>query len=647
MRRALLAIVLLVTASAMSAADRPWTIVHSRNLAVIGELPSKTLAGIALELEQFRTVLGGLISNAQRPLPAPTRVYVFATRKEMEPFLPLYNGKPGSMAGYFQHDEEVNDIALSLEGYEESARIVFHEYTHLLLKNAARSLPLWLDEGLAEYYSTYALEKDGTRAHIGRPVVADIALLNQRWVPLSELIAADYRSPMYNERDRQGVFYAEVWALTHYLMVEAQNGPLAINRYAAGIAKGGKPADVFVEAFGKTPAAFEKELRTYLHGVGFKSTYFGFKERIDVAAPDPGRALSAAEAAAWLGDLQRRIGRRDEAAPRIANALATGPDAAMPQLAAAWLRLDEKKPDEAWPAFERATTLAPDDFSAQFAYGVALLRHEAREGRYAGNAAVDRARVALAKATAINPASSDAFAWLAYAQMLTEGKLPEAVASIRQAMELAPGRLDYLLRYADIFILANALTDARTILTDISRVPTDPAAGDAAKRRLEQIDEREARMREYAGKVAAYEEARRAAEAVAAEERKPGSSVREVDPEPPDTVRIGAARIRLRAVQRGEERAYGDLVDLECGAAEVRVHLKVGSRTIIATARRMEDITLTEFLGDKTFTVKCGARETPDAVYLTWRSLQHRIENGARIVGTAVALEFVPRGYAP
>lgn len=452
---------------------------------------------------------------------------------------------------------------------------------------------------------------------------------------------------MYNERDRQGVFYAEVWALTHYLMVELPNGPLGINRYAAGIAKGGKPGDVFVEAFGKTPAAFEKDLRTYVHSVGFKWRYFDFKERIDVAAPDQGRALTAAESAAWLGDLQRRIGRRDEAAPRIAGALAAGSDAAMPQLAAAWLRLEEKKPDEAWPAFERATTLAPDDFSAQFAYGVALLRHEVQEGRFAGNAAVDRARVALAKAAAVNPASSDAFAWLAYAQMVTEGKLPEAVASIRRAMELAPGRLDYLLRYADIFILANALQDARTILTDITRVTTDLDAVDAAKRRLEQIDEREARMREYAGKVAAYEEARRAAEAAAAEERKPGSNVREVDPEPPDTVRIGATRIRLRTVQRGEERAYGDLVNLECSDAQVRVHLKVGSRTIIATARRMEDITLTEFLGDKDFMVKCGARETPDAVYLTWRSVQHRTENGVVIVGTAVALEFVPRGYAP
>jgi len=100
-------------------------------------------------------------------------------------------------------------------------------------------------------------------------------------------------------------------------------------------------------------------------------------------------------------------------------------------------------------------------------------------------------------------------------------------------------------------------------------------------------------------------------------------------------------------VQQGEERAYGDLVAFECGATEVRVYLKVGSRTIVATATRREEIALTEFLGNKDFTIVCGKRTDPDPVYLTWRSAPHRTEGGATIVGRAVAIEFVPRGYTP
>ena len=131
------------------AADRPLALVRTPNLCVLGGQPASTLRAIALQLEQFRAVVGGLISHAQRPLPLPTFVYVFGTRKEFTPFVPLYNGRPASMGGYFLHDDDVNDIALQLEGYEESARVVFHEYTHLLVHNAARFIPVWLDEGLA------------------------------------------------------------------------------------------------------------------------------------------------------------------------------------------------------------------------------------------------------------------------------------------------------------------------------------------------------------------------------------------------------------------------------------------------------------------------------------------------------------------
>jgi tetratricopeptide (TPR) repeat protein len=623
-------------------------LVRSRNLTVLGQQSAKTLGGVASQMEQFRAVVGALIPNAQRPLPVPSVVFVFGTHKELERFLPLRDGKAISAGGYFQHHEDSNHIALQLEGFDESARIVFHEYAHLLLHNAARSIPLWMDEGLAEFYSTYTLERDGKHANIGRPIVPHVALLRERLVPISELIAVTPASPWYNERDRQSIFYAEVWALTHYLMTAAPDGPAGINRYATGIAQGGQPDEVFQRSFGRTPADLEKELRNYVHSYAFNSRIFTFNEKVQVDLPDEGRALPAGEAAAWTGDLLRRVGRLDEAAARIDGAVAAAGDTAMPQLATAWLRLAQKKPDEAWPAFERAAALAPDDFSTQFAYGVALLRREADAGRFSGQTpAVDRARSALAKAVAANPSSSDAHAWLAYAEMLTKGMLTMASASIRRAMELAPGRLDYLLRYADIFILADARSDARTILTDLSRVTTDSNIAHAAKQRLEALDEREALVRAAALADAERRKAQEAASDTAASAGSP-SKVATIELErAPERATRAAGNFKLRPVQRGEERAYGDLTALECSPAQVRFVLKVGSRAIVATAKRMEDVTLTEFVGIKDFAVACGTRQPPDAVYLTWRAAPLRSESGATVVGQAIAVEFVPRGFTP
>ena len=191
-----------VVAVTCRAADRPWTLIRGEHAAIIGQQSSKTLREVALRIDQFRAVVGGLIPNAQRPLPVPTVVYVFDTVNELRPFLPLANGKPASLGGFFHHDGEVNYIALELEGFEENARIVFHEYTHLLLRNAAPSIPIWLNEGLAEYYSTYKLAASGKRADIGRPVPQHVNLLRQRFIPLTQLIGVQRSSELYDEGTR-------------------------------------------------------------------------------------------------------------------------------------------------------------------------------------------------------------------------------------------------------------------------------------------------------------------------------------------------------------------------------------------------------------------------------------------------------------
>ena len=47
-------------------------------------------------------------------------------------------------------------------------QVVFHEYAHLVVSNVMRNVPVWLNEGLAEYYSTYEMRDGGREAVIGR-----------------------------------------------------------------------------------------------------------------------------------------------------------------------------------------------------------------------------------------------------------------------------------------------------------------------------------------------------------------------------------------------------------------------------------------------------------------------------------------------
>jgi Tetratricopeptide repeat/Protein of unknown function (DUF1570) len=433
-------LIVLISAVLLGAAPR-WAMVTSESLTVIGDTPPAVLRDVARRLEQFRIALASLVTDARRPLPLPTRVYVFGSRAAIQPFLPLRDGRPAALSGYFHRDTDEYALAMSVDEDEESASIVFHEYTHLLVQRA-RALPIWLNEGLAEYFSTFALGSRGRSADIGRPIARHVRLLRRRFLPLSELLAVSASSELYDEGERRSIFYAEAWALTHYLMAEMPDGSALINRYDAAAAEGRAPDEVFRDVFGVTPAEFEPRLREYVSRPTFRSRTYTFAARIDTDRVAPARTLSQGETDAWLGDLQRRVGRQAEAASRIERAVEEDPKAARVYIALGRLRLDQDR--------------APD------------------------------ARTAFSRAIEIDPVAADAFAWAAYAHMVN-GNLPEARAAIARALALEPERPDYRLRDADIAVLEGDLTRARAVLVDVIAMTTDPAVAARARERLKVI----------------------------------------------------------------------------------------------------------------------------------------------------------------
>ncbi|MGH9143823.1 MAG: DUF1570 domain-containing protein, partial [Vicinamibacterales bacterium] len=234
----LLPVLLLACGAAEASGELRWNAVRTESMTVLGDQSVNTLREVASELEQFRAVLGRLSANGQPAHTAPTRVYVFGTRKAFDAFLPVHDGRTAALGGYFQGDVDANTIALSTEGFGEGAAIVFHEYSHLLVGTAVRSIPVWLNEGLAEYFSTFRLKSGGRSASIGLAIGPHVQLLRQRFIPLAQLLDVDQRSALYNEGERRSIFYAESWALTHYLMTELPSGQTLVNHYASAIAGG-------------------------------------------------------------------------------------------------------------------------------------------------------------------------------------------------------------------------------------------------------------------------------------------------------------------------------------------------------------------------------------------------------------------------
>src|SRR5258706_3864121 len=145
----------------------------------------------------------------------PVRIIAFRSAKEFEP----YRLNQFSSA-YYLAGVDSDTIVMSEIGRHRYPAAV-HELTHLILHRSGLELPVWLNEGLADLYSS--LQPQGAKIRVGDLLPGRVQRLHSsRIIPLEELAAVDHASPWYNEPQRASVFYAESWALTHMLALSEE-----------------------------------------------------------------------------------------------------------------------------------------------------------------------------------------------------------------------------------------------------------------------------------------------------------------------------------------------------------------------------------------------------------------------------------------
>ena len=98
---------------------------------------------------------------APRPAPLPTIVLVFKNDRSFAPFRPEFEGRPVEVAGYATSSEDTNYIAVNAAPRRRCLRHHFPRVRHLYLREAVGEVPLWLNEGLAEFYETFESERSG------------------------------------------------------------------------------------------------------------------------------------------------------------------------------------------------------------------------------------------------------------------------------------------------------------------------------------------------------------------------------------------------------------------------------------------------------------------------------------------------------
>jgi tetratricopeptide (TPR) repeat protein len=604
-------------------AKEVWTSVRSKNFLLVGNASEKEIRQVATRLEQFREALTRLFAGAGLHSNVPTTVIVFRSDETYRPFKPLYEGMPANVAGYFQSNNDLNYITLTIDG--NAARpfgTVFHEYVHLFVESNLRGLPLFLNEGLAEYFSTFDLSDGGRKATIGKSNDRHLKLLRTReWLPLESLLAADNKSPIYNERQSRDLFYAQSWALAHYLILGREGQRQSdFYRFVELVAEGAPVNQSFKQTFLREPGIIESELKEYIKRDKRPAQVTLFDKRTEMKAEEmKSTPISEAEAQYYLGDLLLHTNRLDEAAVYLQEALRLNPELGMAHASLGIVRVRQRNFTEAVPLLRRAVTLAPENYLAHYYYAYGLSRQGMDESLVVTGYEPEQVKVMraeLLRAIELAPSYPESYHLLAFIHLATGEQLEQAEALLRQAMRMAPSREEFAFVLAQIYERRRDWTKAREVLEPLRR-------------------SRNAQLRVKAEQVlktialTESELARLAASGLLMPESSSSSS----------TVSALAQKQRLKRRFEGE-RVRGLLTGVECqDSGDIVLTIKEGERNLRFRSENLRRITFVTYVGGMGRSITCGPREPANLVLLTYRSSN---PSRGQFDGEAVAIEFVP-----
>jgi tetratricopeptide (TPR) repeat protein len=614
-----LAVLCLLGGQAGGAQPPSWTRVVTPRFTVSAELPPEQAVAVTTRLEQFRAAIERALPEGRLPSILQTFVVVFATDESFRPYKPTHQGGTAPVSGFVVNDEFSPCLALHFERGEESYRTIFHEYAHLLVQRAAPGVPLWFTEGAAEFYSTLAPADDGRSARLGRPVDRHVLLLRRRFVPLAQLLDTTRETADWQGPEGQ-LFYAESWALVHYLL--AGNHDLAgkVPAFLARLSSGAPQLRAFEEAFGQV-ALVERDLRNYVQRGSYPW------RDLPVPAGDGGAPLevpmSAAQVDATLGRLLFHLQRDAAAEERLQRAL--GSDSALfeAHLTLGLMRLRQQRFGDAVPAFERAQALQPGHLLVAHNLALAALQRSDT----LDDERLERARAGLAKVLAPGTRASEPWGVLG-ALSGRLGMLEEAERGLRLALELSPDRLPTLLELIDVCVAREKFDEAERVLE--SAAPRAARAGlDLSPWRDRVAGEREiARVRADLLKAAAS--VPQAARPPAGEIPRTGRWL-----VPPD----------YRKPAAGETKVHGLLQRIDCDPGRVVVHLAASDGPLRLEARAIADIMAISYREGFDPLLGCGARRGWEPVFATLRPAGQAASPPGR--GIIVALEFLGDEYLP
>jgi len=351
------------------ARDKPenWIEVRSPHFTVVTNSNEKQGRHIADQFERMRSVFHVAFPKLQIDPGAPLVVLAIKDEKgfrALEPEAYLAKGSV-KLGGLFLRASDKNYVLMRLDAEgEHPYAIVYHEYTHLLLSRAAEWMPLWLNEGLAEFYqNTDIREKE---VSLGEPSRDNIVLLREsRLLSLATLFTVDDKSPYYHDENKGNIFYAESWALLHFIQVkDRQDNTSRLSQYGELLSQKVDPVTAATRAFGDL-----KQLQLALEGYVRQGSFNYFKMTTTTEVDDSAfrvQALTPAQGDAVRADFLAYSERTTDARALLDRVLQEDPKNAAAQETLAFLEFRQGHVEEARRRYAQAVQLDSHSYLAHY-----------------------------------------------------------------------------------------------------------------------------------------------------------------------------------------------------------------------------------------------------------------------------------------
>ncbi len=544
-----------------------WVEARSANFIVISNAGEAQARKIASQFEQIRSLFRDSLPYAQASASPTITILAVKDEDSLRELLSEYWAEKGRAhpAGIFVNRQYQFQVALDLNARGDNPyEGLYHEYYHSITVPYFPGLPTWIAEGLADFWGNSVIN-DKT-ATLGMPNAALIEeLRGNPLIPLSVLFKVDYTSPYYNEQNKVSIFYAESWALVHYLMLgDKRTHNPSFSAYLGALNQGATQDEAAAKAFGDLKK-LEGNLEQYIGRFAFPV--------IQVAAPaKPNeselavRVISPAEVDAYCGGFLALHDQFQQAEPLLKEAVQLDSRLPLAQRNLALWHYFRKENKDALASISTAISLDPQEPMARF------LRAEwTFDGVSRTDPQIEADLQQALQSKADFPAADDLLA-IYYAN---NGKLPDALTFSEKAASFEPGNLNFRIILANVLLGMRRYDDAEAQAHQIAAATADNGVRTQANDILTHIAE--ARNYEAQARQRQQEAAARASAAAAARASAQAAQPSEISSEKASDPREDASTPELSR-RDAPPNVRGVVAQVRCNGNEMEVTVKTGAQ---------------------------------------------------------------------